>query len=126
MLYTHQTDGSIQFHGNEQYKSTVIPSLNVWHHVVAVVHANQTYDLWLDGSKVVSALAYKYHAGAATCLCVGKYGTTTSINEPFNGQISDVRIYGTDLSETDIKELYNTSASLTNNGRLLSYSFNES
>lgn len=126
MIYLHTTDGSIQLHGNAQYKSSVIPSLNEWHHVAAVVYTNQTYDLYLDGTKVVSAVAYNYNAQNPSCINIGAYGTTTTITEPFYGEISDVRVYASSLSADDIKALYSTSASLCNNGVLLSYSFNES
>lgn len=39
--------------------------------------------------------------------------------------ISDVRVYATALSEEDIKELYNTSAYVSDNGALLTYSVEE-
>ena len=39
--------------------------------------------------------------------------------------VSDYRVYATALSEEDIKELYNTSAYVSDNGTLLTYSVEE-
>ena len=50
---------------------------------------------------------------------------TTGYSPFFNGKISDVRIYATALSATDIKELYNTSASITNTGAVMAFDFEE-
>lgn len=121
MLYTHTTDGSIQFHGKEQYKSSIIPTLNVWHHVVAVVYENKTYSLFLDGVKVVNAISYLYQTQTPSNLCIGKYGTTTTCHQPFIGYLSDVRIYNTALSDDDIKELYNSAASINKDGSVFCY-----
>ena len=43
----------------------------------------------------------------------------------FKGHLSDFRIYATALSAEDIKELYNTSAYVSDNGTLLTYSVEE-
>ena len=43
----------------------------------------------------------------------------------FTGKISDVRIYSTALSADDVKELYNTSAYIYNNGTIASLELNE-
>ena len=40
-------------------------------------------------------------------------------------KVSDVRLYATALSEDDIKELYNTSAFVTNNGVFAEYELYE-
>lgn len=125
MLYIHTTDGSIQLHGKNQYKSSIIPELNVWHHVVAVVYTNKTYSLYLDGTKVINATSYEYQTQTSNSLCVGKYGTTTTCNEPFQGQISDVRIYATALSDTDILELYNSPINFNKHSTMIQGEFIE-
>lgn len=53
-----------------------------------------------------------------------KYNSTpTSENE--EAYISDFRIYATALSDNDIKELYNSAASISDNGAALCYEINE-
>ena len=51
--------------------------------------------------------------------------TTTPAGSYFNGKISDVRIYATALSADDVKELYQTSASIANNGSIMALDFTE-
>lgn len=121
-LYTHSNDGSIQFHGSAQNKSTIIPSLNTWHHVVAVVKYTNKYDLYLDGTKVISDVSYTWGSTAQRTIVSG-YGSSN--NETFKGKISDVRIYATALSEADIKDLYDTPTFIDNQGDLLTGEFVE-
>ncbi len=51
--------------------------------------------------------------------------TYSGISYQFRGSISDFRIYATALSDDDIKDLYNTSAYICNNGTLCGYEFEE-
>ena len=51
----------------------------------------------------------------------GEAQTTTPTSSSFVGEESDVRIYATALSATQIAELYNTAVSVANNGALLGY-----
>ena len=48
-----------------------------------------------------------------------------SVSQNFKGLISDFRVYSTALTATQVAELYNTSASIANNGTLLAYEFIE-
>lgn len=50
---------------------------------------------------------------------------TTAGGQYFNGKISDLRIYATALSASDIADMYNVPASVTKNGKLLAYDFHE-
>lgn len=118
MLYTHTTDGSIQLHGSAQNKSTVIPDLNTWHHVTAVVNDDSTYNLYLDGTKVISAADYSYQSQNADTINIGAYGSTTTIKEGWIGYMSDVRIYCTALDDDAIHQLYEVGAKVDNKQNL--------
>lgn len=48
-----------------------------------------------------------------------------SVSQNFKGLISDFRVYATALSATQVAELYNTAASISNNGTLMGYEFVE-
>lgn len=50
---------------------------------------------------------------------------TTPAGNYFTGNIADFRIYGTALSAEDIADLYKNSASLSKDGTLFAYEFNE-
>lgn len=54
---------------------------------------------------------------------IGSWRDTTSQN--YKGMISDFRLYNTALSDTDILQLYQTSASIDSKGNILGYEFNE-
>lgn len=49
---------------------------------------------------------------------IGKYPPVSS-TETFNGCLSDIRVYCTALSDSDVKELYNVPISITDNGALI-------
>lgn len=67
-----------------------------------------------------------YHANNAIFIgAEAGSNVTTPSGSYFNGNISDVRLYATALSEDDIKELYNTSAFVTNNGVFAEYELYE-
>jgi hypothetical protein len=51
----------------------------------------------------------------------GEAQTTTPTSSSFVGEESDVRIYATALSATQVAELYNTAVSVANNGTLMGY-----
>ena len=59
-----------------------------------------------------------------TAMYLNKYGSDNSCWNS-TAQFSDIRIYNTVLSADDIKELYNTSAIVCNNGAMLAYELEE-
>lgn len=100
---------------------------NEWHHVVGT-YDGTTEKLYIDGElKASAALSGPITYNVNTGWAIGGNPTVGGIIQAnyYGGYLSDCRIYSTALSAEDVKELYQQSASLTNNGILLSYDFQE-
>lgn len=92
-----------------------------WNHVV-VVRDGSTYKIYINGEAETQSGAADYWNHSASTITVGGREENAAM---WNGNISDFRIYATALSAEDIKELYNTSAYVSDNGTLLTYSVEE-
>ena len=92
-----------------------------WHHF-AVTGDGTTVKLYIDGIFKGNASAFKAITG--TSLIFNGWDTGTSYN--FNGKLSDFRLYSTTLSADDVKELYQVSSSICNNGTVMCSDFLES
>lgn len=97
---------------------TTIP-LNTWTHIALV---------WND----THLIGYVNGIEDFRVACTGTFNTSTNIQvgmensgRVFSGKLSDARIYATALSESDIKELYNTPLSIDNVGNMYTYDFEE-
>lgn len=117
----------IQFtiYNNQQYIYALINAtelLSGWHMFTA------TYDgykalVYVDGNFIntsdVSENKLLIEYSSTANLIIGAESSANGVIGPFfNGKMSDLRIYGTALSEDDIKELYNVPTSLDNNGNI--------
>lgn len=104
---------------NRRLLSTNTMSLFIWYHIV-VTWDGSNLVLYINGVKnSEGSLSGVDYAQCSNRFVIGKMAylyTGTATYFPFVGNISDVRIYSTALSETDIKELYNVRASLDKNG----------
>ena len=99
--------------------------VNTWLHLV-VTRSSSSKNLYINGNLVQSAttvgdMGELYTTGSigASSACGGNLGNFTK------GAFSDFRIYSTVLSASDVKELYNTSASVDKNGNMYAYEFKE-
>ena len=96
------------------YGSHTIP-LNTWTHLAVKWDASYVYG-YINGAqdfKVACTGTFTYQ----NLFYIGRDNTNTA--RSYYGNISDLRMYATCLSEADIKELYNTPVSITNNGAML-------
>ena len=107
ILYIHITGQTLQLHGLAQYKSTYVPPLNQWTHVVATVQ-NNIYSLYADGRLVQGPIAYDYRTPSVQPkkLQIGGYVNAGLTYEPFGGSIQNTFIHNRALSPTEIKQLY--------------------
>lgn len=94
-------------------------------HLVTATYKSGVASIYIDGilkNSVSRTFSNRYINKGANC--IGTEVNNSSIYN-LNGDISDVRMYATALSGEDIKELYNTSAYVLDNGTLLTYSVEE-
>lgn len=94
-------------------------------HLVTATYKSGVASIYIDGilkNSVSRTFSNRYINKGGNCI-----GTEVN-NSPvynLNGDISDIRMYATALSADDIKELYNTSAYVSDNGTLLTYNLEE-
>lgn len=84
---------------------------------VSFICASNSLSLYVDGQLIGS----KTRTSSANCTGIGN----RSDGYYYNGKLSDFRIYSTALSADDIKELYNTSVLIHNDGTIEVFEFVE-
>lgn len=90
------------------------------HHYVIVSDGSKV-ELYVDAKLIGTAKTYKAITGTELIM----NGWAISDSYLLNNIMSDFRIYATALSEEDIKELYETSASVDQNDNTWAYEFTE-
>lgn len=111
----------VWWNGTPDIKTTNGISVNAWSHVVITKTSTQIL-FYVNGS-----LFYTYNQSGGFSERVSNalprigddYRTGTDVD--YNGLMSDFRLYATALSESDVKELYETSASIDKNGNMHCY-----
>lgn len=101
-------------------------SANTWYYVVGT-YDNSKLRIYINGElkgEVAKTGNITYNSNTPWSVAVNPSGTSDG-GEHFYGKLSDVRIYSTALSASDIKELYNVSASIDKNGNMYAYEFKE-
>ena len=96
--------------------------VNNWRHV-AFTHDGSTAKLYINGI-LVRSLSVPTSLVAFNYIFLG-YSCAGSLSRKCQGNWSDFRVYCTALSDTDIKELYDTAASIDNQGNMFSFEFDE-
>lgn len=90
---------------------------SAWHHYV-ITGDGTTTTLYIDGEEVGTATVYKPITGST--IVISGWDTGTSYKW-LNGNLSDFRLYATCLSASDVKSLYNVSASVGDNGAFFAH-----
>ena len=94
------------------------PTANTWYHVVVMRDdslSDAGMQLYINGVKQTTRGSQDSWNHTTDTLLVGRRSSGSGIV----GALSDFRMYSTILTEAQVKELYNTPLTLTNNGRLL-------
>ena len=92
---------------------------NTWYHFVVVCPnggSNSARKLYINGVEQTATSNQNYWSYSTEQLQIGK---RSSSSDGLVGKMSDFRAYSVALSDADILELYNTVASVANNGTLL-------
>lgn len=94
---------------------------NGWNHLVVVKTSNTTRDVYCNGIKLTPGNNDYYTP--AEGFWVGARNANNQL--PFYGQIADIRVYTTQLTDSDIQKLYTVSASIDSNGNAYSAAYVE-
>ena len=97
--------------------------LNEWNHILAVRNGDN-YSLYINGEVVNTLGDATYFAHGNTNIWLLNRNST-STNYGANAEISDLRVYASELTLEDAKEFYNTAAYVHNTGALSCYEFAE-
>jgi len=117
------------------YKSTsgyALADLTSGWHMFTGTYDGFVTKQYVDGVLNTSYNAYTiktpifYHASNPILIGTEASSTQNPANYYFNGYMSDVRIYATALSESDIQSLYNNSAFLDSSGNIYATEYTES
>lgn len=110
----------IRFDDNAQFTfSDYTISANAWTHIV-VTRSSSYKNLYINGvlKQTINTVGdMKLISNVGTIGASSQSGD--GISNYLNGQLSDFRIYSTALSDSDILDLYQSSASVDNNGNLM-------
>ena len=93
--------------------------LNKWNMITMTRNASES-KFYVNGELKITGSAGSIPTGS---YFIGAWRTSSEQN--YKGRISDFRLYSTVLPVDDIKELYNTSASVDKNGNIYAYEFKE-
>lgn len=105
------------------YKNCTYALSNIsagWHHCAFTFNGTSII-IYLDGKQVATTTFDKGTIGynsTAPLLVSGEPSSSAYTGNSWLGKLSDMRVYATALSANDIKELYQTSASIDKNGNL--------
>lgn len=109
-----------------------LANLSAGWHLFTGTYDGKTAKIYIDGvlrgqhAYYSSKTPIYYHASNGVFIgAEAGSSATTPGGQYFNGKISDVRIYGTALSESDVQELYKIPATITKNGVLMANEFLE-
>lgn len=106
---------------NNRYARYTIANDNSWQHFVIIRSGEKTITLYKNGELVnpITTSATWSHNNV-DYLMIGrrKYSTDSSYAYSIKGDIVDFREYATVLTESQIQELYNTSALIDKNGNI--------
>jgi hypothetical protein len=98
---------------------------NKWNHIVVVKTSDPTKNNVYVNGVLATGSATSYWGTDLNKLNIGNLHVSGAYTNFFNGELSDFRAYATALSADDVRELYEISSSISNNGTVMGYSLEE-
>ena len=117
-------DSGTWFYNGTYAKGNSLLPIDQWSHIAMVFNAG-TITWYTNGAATSTSNVSSNTTAFTDYIAIGNSYAGTTWNTDFVGNISDFRIYSTALSASDVKELYNTSASIDRNGNMYAYEFKE-
>ncbi|NOZ89675.1 MAG: hypothetical protein GXO60_00155 [Epsilonproteobacteria bacterium] len=116
-IHTDSRKGLLTMFGNEltdqnrtSYLTTPIePALEEWHHIVLVHDTNNTNRVYVDG-KYQNSISADIRP-SSNPLQIAKFYADKSLDWYFNGQIDEVKLWDTTLTQEEIIDIYNNEKS---------------
>ena len=108
----------------DEYCSGATISDGVWQHICITKKGTSDVKVYINGELKWTSTASHNTLSFPTTYRIGR-DYRSGDNTPYKGKMSDFRIYATALSAEDIKELYQISASIDNDGNIYAYELNE-
>ncbi len=80
---------------------------DAWHHVVSVFNANNSREIWVDGTRIIDAVDDTVLVNPLTPnrIGIGALTRNTGVVDLFTGLMDDVQIYSNALSQSQIQFL---------------------
>ena len=120
--------GQVRFDAGGLFEFTNYSVTTDWQHV-CVTYDEQTKKkcLYINGTlKQETTMGSAINCSATSgTIGMSSANSTTGNGNSYTGLLSDYRIYATALSESDVKDLYSTSAVVCDNGTVMAYSLEE-
>ena len=111
--------GVIKTSGTAYQSGAIATTLNTWQ-MLTYTYDGTNYKGYLNGILKFTKACTGTVSHPVFMIGNSKYSNTAA-SENEEGFVSDVRLYATALSATQVAELYNTAVSVANNGSLLGY-----
>lgn len=107
----------LSYDSNNSWNPGLSINQNTWTHIV-ITFSDGKLKCYKNGEQFATSTRtngqYIKYLGYRI---IGKYQSTSSADQSFKGQLSDIRYYMTELNADQVKELYNTSMTIDASGK---------